>query len=158
MAEDELTNERIAAACGVSRQALAKWKAAPEFQTRVTAIRAELDAAVMRYAIAKRRNRVRRLTQDWERLQAIVAARAAAMQGEAPGAETGLLVRTEKHIGQMEIVEYTVDTGLLKELRDSEKQAAQELQQWVDKSERKHDGSEDFLAALRAFAHDDDSD
>jgi hypothetical protein len=55
-----------------------------------------------------------------------------------PGAETGLLTRTYKQIGSGEgaekVEEYQVETGLLKELREHEKQAAQELGQWADKS------------------------
>lgn len=58
---------------------------------------------------------------------------------DVPGGNTGLLVRTTKGIGSgdtFQIVdEYAVDTGLLRELREHEKQAAQELGQWIDKSE-----------------------
>jgi hypothetical protein len=32
-----------------------------------------------------------------------------------------------------EVAEYSIDTGLLKELRDHERQAAQELGQWAEK-------------------------
>jgi hypothetical protein len=50
----------------------------------------------------------------------------------------GLLVRTHKQLGSAEypniVEEYEVDTGLLKELREHEKQAAQELGQWSEKS------------------------
>lgn len=57
---------------------------------------------------------------------------------EVPGGDTGLLVRKLKSIGSGEntktVEEYAVDTGLLSELREHEKQAAQELGQWINKS------------------------
>jgi hypothetical protein len=56
----------------------------------------------------------------------------------APGADTGLLMRTWKQIGSGDsaviVEEYQVDTGLLKALLDHEKQAAQELGQWSEKA------------------------
>jgi len=57
----------------------------------------------------------------------------------AAGARTGLLVRTEKVIGSGAnariVQEYAVDTALLKELRETEIQAAKELGQWSERQE-----------------------
>lgn len=56
---------------------------------------------------------------------------------KAAGGSTGLLVRKLKQIGSGEnaelVEEFEVDTGLLKEMREHEKQAAQELGQWVER-------------------------
>ena len=56
----------------------------------------------------------------------------------APGADTGLLTRTQKRIGSgdsaVTVEEYQVDTGLLKELREHEKRGVQELGEWSEKS------------------------
>ena len=56
-----------------------------------------------------------------------------------PGGRAGLLVRRVKSIGAgenaREVVEYEVDTALLKELRELERQAAQEAGQWATKHE-----------------------
>jgi hypothetical protein len=56
-----------------------------------------------------------------------------------PGGTTGLLVRTYKTLGSGEsqrvVEEFTVDVALLKELREHEKQAAQELGHWIAKSD-----------------------
>lgn len=81
-----------------------------------------------------------------------------------PGGQTGLLVRswitvhiteTVKVIGDdgkerfisvpkvKEMPEYRVDTGLLRELREYDKQASVELQQWTEKRETKHSGTLD---------------
>jgi hypothetical protein len=55
-----------------------------------------------------------------------------------PGADKGLLARSYKQLGSGEdatiVEEYAVDGVLLKELREHEKQAAQELGQWSEKS------------------------
>lgn len=50
----------------------------------------------------------------------------------AAGAETGLMVHTVTYLKDGRREEWAVDTGLLKELREHEKQAAQELRQWSD--------------------------
>lgn len=56
-----------------------------------------------------------------------------------PGGETGLLVRKYKNLGSGDnartVEEYEVDTGLLAELRAHEKQAAEELGQWITKGD-----------------------
>lgn len=91
----------------------------------------------MRYPIAKLRNRMQRLNRRWEKGHEVIEARAAdpAMQN-VPGGPTGLLVRTYKQIGvgrdAETVEEYAVDTATLRELREMEKQAAQELGQWND--------------------------
>jgi hypothetical protein len=71
-------------------------------------------------------------------MQAVIEERAADPTMQAPGASTGLLTRTQKQIGAgnsaVTVEEYQVDTRLLKELREHEKQAAQELSQWSEKA------------------------
>jgi hypothetical protein len=70
----------------------------------------------------------------WEKMKAVMAARAADM-ADVPGGASGLLVRQYKQIGKVKVEEYAVDTGLLRELRAHERQAAQELGQWMEKSD-----------------------
>ena len=53
---------------------------------------------------------------------------------EVPGGTTGLLVKDYKGKDADTLV-YKVDTGLLAELRNHEKQAAEELRQWSEKRE-----------------------
>jgi hypothetical protein len=106
------------------------------------AIQAELQAwrnEVRQQGIAVLERRVERLNTDWERMQTVIRERAAEHEGEAPGAGTGLLARSEKVIGAGDaaehVVEWTVDAGLLRELRAHEEQAAKELGQWAEKRE-----------------------
>lgn len=132
VAEDEMRDEDIAAEAGITRQGLTKWKQQPEFQARVKEHIADLEASVLRYAIAKKRNRVRRQNADWERLERIREQRADnPVLGGVPGDETGLMIRQYKVIGTghnaQTIEEYVVDTALVKARSDLEKQAASEV-------------------------------
>lgn len=58
---------------------------------------------------------------------------------KVPGGRTGWLVRTVKQIGAGEsaerVEEYAFDSGLHRELRELEKQAAQDLGQWQDRKQ-----------------------
>lgn len=140
LADDELTDNEIAAQCGVTRQTLARWKLVPVFAARVAELSREMGDAASRYAVSRRVRRLRGYDERRDKLLAVVEERGAdpSMQG-IPGGQTGLLVRTVKSIGGGDnaqvVEEYTVDTGLLKELRELEKQAAQEAGQWIDKRE-----------------------
>lgn len=58
---------------------------------------------------------------------------------EAPGGDTGLMVRSIKVVGNGEDAEainlYSVDTALMAEIRNTLKQAAQEVGGWSEKRE-----------------------
>jgi len=66
-------------------------------------------------------------------------------------ANTGYMVRTVKQIGGGDtaqvVEEFAVDTGLLRELREIEEQAAIECGDWVEKKEPTH---EDTTASAQA--------
>lgn len=67
----------------------------------------------------------------------LIEARADDIGSEAPGGESGLLVRQRKMLGGgehgYEISEYVADPAVTKELRETLKQAAQDSGQWTDK-------------------------
>ncbi len=136
LADDELTDEEISQEARISRHTLWVWKQNPEFSKRIE----DLVKVVQRRAIARRARRVRTLEDRWRAMQRVIVERAAdpAMQN-VPGGTTGLLVRYYKGLGSGDnfqvVEEYRVDTALLKELREHEKQAAQELGQWAEKHE-----------------------
>ena len=149
VAEGALTNEQIAAQCKMTRQGLDAWKLLPEFRARVAehvaAAREKLEAEILNVGVANRANRVRAYDDIWNRLRATIDARAEdarnrALDNEfvAPGAVEGLQARTEKMIGggesAKEIVEWTLDAALLKEMRETAKQAAIEAGQWEEKT------------------------
>lgn len=142
VAEDEETNESIATQCGIAPATLTLWKRKPAFQAAVNAHRAELAANLSRFHIARKDKRVGALQDRWEKAQAVIGARAKQYKDRAPGAETGIVVPMPRVIGQgssaQTVIEWAVDTALLAELRAMEKQAAQEVGQWTDRTQTDH--------------------
>jgi hypothetical protein len=123
---------------GITRRQLTRWKRQTAFTDLVTEIAAKLAAEIRGKGLVELSNRVDALNARWSRMHAVIDQRAADPTMTAPGSDTGLLTRTQKRIGSGDSVvtveEYQVDTGLLKELREHEKQAAQELGQWSEKA------------------------
>ncbi len=139
VAADEITNEQIAKEAGTSVVSLWRWKQHPEFMERVQEHEVALQAAMLRLAIAKRHKRLATLDKLHNKALAVIEARGEEMADEAPGVETGLLVKSYKQVGQgpsaQLVTEYAVDTPLMREIRAIEEQAAKELGQWVEKNE-----------------------
>ena len=141
LAEGNLTDAEIGERCGVSRQAIWNWKQVEAFNAEVDLQVEAFNAEVRRRGIASRFRRVKALNDRWNRLQRVIEARAEDPEmADVPGGNTGLLVKTVKtrSIGEVELektVEAELDAVLLRELREHEKQAAQELGQWVEKQE-----------------------
>lgn len=151
-----LSNEQIAEKVGVARQTLDNWKRLPEFAARVREHQETWREQIKAEGIANRQNRVDALNDRWLKMQQVIEARAEELAG-VPGGDTGLLVRQAKLVkvydakgtpGEDEegetlysakrdvvMYEYAVDTALLKEMRETEKQAAQDLGQWSEKQE-----------------------
>ncbi len=161
VADDELSNAEIADRAGVDTRTLTRWKQDPTFNALVGDHVGQLQAGMLRLAIAKKRKRLEVLDNLHSKLLTVVEERAAeyaAMAKEdaaAPtitpirsmigdktvpaGGGTGLIVRQIKQIGtghtaQM-VEEFGVDTGLIKSIQSLEEQAAKELGQWVEKTE-----------------------
>jgi hypothetical protein len=111
-----------------------------DLKARIAEIQAELYAATKRALITERESRIRAYQDRWERMTRVITERAAdpKMKG-VPGGTTGLLCHTFKMVGSgpaaMLVDEYEVDTGLLREARAHEEQAAKELGQWTEKRE-----------------------
>lgn len=158
VAADRLTNEQIGAAVGVARKTIERWKAEPAFAARVQEITEAARAEAMRQGIAVKAERIRDYQELRARAWRLIEARAAAGQQAVdaaatdddaarvlrsmfgrgalpPGIETGLMVKTIKVVGKVTEEEWAVDTGLLSEIRNLDKQAAQELGEWTEKRE-----------------------
>lgn len=184
VAQDRETDTAIAEACGVTQRTLERWKLAPEFQARVEQHRTKQRAAIEAKGIAEKQNRLDGYVARYQALQRVVAARSQAYKA-APGGDTGLIVgkialvkvyasgddEPEPEDGDETLFsakryravwEYSLDTGLLKEMRDLEKQIAQELGEWVNKqamtNAKGEDLSLDQLMERYARAHGSQAD
>lgn len=144
-AEDDLPDEQIAIACGTSRTTLNRWRTLPAFKDAVTAHTAELDRQMLRLAIARKRDRLKVLDSMQTKILRVFDARST-QYPDVPGADTGLLVGQLKQVKHVRTIgdgaaetwteeqwEYSADTGLMRELRATQEQAAKELGQLTDK-------------------------
>jgi Helix-turn-helix of insertion element transposase len=136
----ELTKTEIAGKVGIARSTLWEWSRNPDFAARVESHLEEIRAEIRRRGIGVIERRVASLDDRWKRLQRIMQERGESPEmKDVPGGRTGLLVRNVKSIGAGEdaqvVEEFKVDTGLLAELREHERQAAQELGQWTSKAD-----------------------
>lgn len=157
LAEDRLIDEEIAKKIGVDRRTLTNWRQDLEFQARITEHVEAFKQAVRSRGIACLERRVDALSDRWDRMRQVIEERAEELGGECAGGGTGLLVKQMKTLGSgpaaQVVEEYAVDTGLLRELREHEKQAAQELGQWTDKADVTSGGTPlaNILESLRTM-------
>lgn len=140
VADDTLSNDQIAEHLDINQRTLTRWKQHPDFQARVQSHLDAVRAAIRAEGIALKQNRVDALNTRWEAMQRVIEERGASEEmAEVPGGRTGLIVKQLKSIGFGEnntvVEEFVVDTGLLRELRAHEQQAAQELGQWIEKKD-----------------------
>lgn len=138
------------------RRLLVRWSAAHGWQARLAEIAEQERAAIVARGIAEKQNRIRTYDEIARGLQVVIAERAQDPTLQVvPGGRTGLLVRQVKLVKvyksepvedgdgetlfsakrDIEVEEFAVDTGLLKELREYNKQASIEMGQWVEKQE-----------------------
>jgi phage terminase small subunit len=100
----------------------------------------ESAAKLFELEITSKQDRVRRYAEIQERLWQIVEERSAdPAMAKVPGGKSGFIVRQIKIIGtganQRIVPEYVVDTGLAREIRAINQQAAEELGQWKNELE-----------------------
>jgi ParB-like chromosome segregation protein Spo0J len=138
LADGKLSQSAIAEQVGVSRSTIVRWSSNPDFASRVDSIVDDYRKVVRRRGLAVLERRVEAQNDRWIRLQRVIEERADDPEMESvPGGRTGLITKDYKTLGGGEsstiVPIYSVDTGLLRELREHEKQAAQELGQWTEK-------------------------
>lgn len=140
VAEGDLTQDQIAERANTTRNTLYLWRKNPEFAGRVEEIREEFRQSVRQRGIAILEKRVEAQNTRWRKLQRVIDERANDPSfAEVPGWQTGLLTRDIKTVGfgpsAMTVNLFSVDTALLREIRELEKQAALEMGQWTEKSD-----------------------
>lgn len=135
VAEGDLTQHQIAERADIARSTLYEWRKNPEFTVRVAEIREEFRQAIRSRGIAIIEKRIEAQNDRWRKLQRVISARAEdPAYHEVAGGDTGLLGRVAKWVGTGDnrefVVEFELDAALLREIRELEKQTAQELGQW----------------------------
>lgn len=149
VADDKLSDEQIAADLNIGRTTLHRWKTDAAFRARVEEIKAEVRAKLSALGIAARQNRLDALNDRARRMADVIKQRAENLKDVPGGGNTGLLVRQVKGIGKGEdfqvVEEYAVDTALLREMREHEKQAAIEVGEWTEKREHTGKDGEDLF-------------
>jgi len=152
VADDDLSDVEIADQCGIGRTTLHRWKKHPEFEARRRSLVADLAARARSEGLGRLDKRMARYGDRHQRMSDVIDARAKEMAGEIAGSDTGLLVRQLKHVTvryemdpnspksetittREEHYEYAVDTGLLRELREIEKQVSVEVGDCIRKLE-----------------------
>jgi hypothetical protein len=122
LASDELPDALVADAVSVGRATLTRWKAHPEFAAAVQEAVAALGEVARRYAVGRRAARVKALDGRWRDLDGcrrrVLDALAPAEGRPAEPPDPAMLSHARE---------------LSRELREHEKQAAQELGQWAEK-------------------------
>lgn len=160
LAEDELTDEAIAEVVGVTKRTITNWKQEPEFAALVGDYHGQIVASVLKLPIAKKHERVKALNDLFLRQQWALDARAQRNAHELDNADnpdaatrrffgnyvpeearTGLFVReVSQSASGKEVVNYKYDTAITKDIKDTLKQAAQELGQLDQTLNVHHDG------------------
>lgn len=175
VAADDQSDERIAASLGIVRATLSNWKRHPDFAARVEQIVAEYRAAVLQRGIAVRENRMAALDDRWRRLRSVVEAWAAALQGDADpfklGAHRDAALASGFESGMVGIEwvttpkgnfrpQFKTDTALSAEMRNLEKQAAQEMGEWVERGSQAMEvsGKGGKPLTVRVVYQDEDAD
>jgi len=155
LARNEATREEIAETVGVNSKTIYRWLGDPAFLAQVDEARTAIRVAIRDEGIANKQNRIDALNERHRLMTEVIGARASAHQWRsrgaqeadpegfdfaaytAAGAETGLMIHTVTYAKDGRREEWAVDTGLLKELREHEKQVAQEMGEWTEKREVK---------------------
>ncbi len=82
VAEDVLSDIKIAEAAGVTKKTLESWKREPEFQSRVKTFVKDISEEMQQYGVARKARRIARLNGDYKALRQIVLDRAAFYERE----------------------------------------------------------------------------
>lgn len=141
LAEGRCTEAEIADALEVSPRTVRRWKTEPALIDQVYEAIRQTRNELQKKGVRERNNRLSAIDAVVEKIQAVIAARAALFQADplalAQGAGTGIVVKRMRTVGSGDsaeiIEEYEVDVAPLRELREQLKQAAIEVGEWAEK-------------------------
>ena len=133
IAEDDIPDREISLRVKKSEKWLNELKRKPWVRERISEIRQAISDAVLQEGIAVKVNRIQDAQQDYDRLGAVIDARAADMRYDEPGYSTGLMSHKLRQVGAGKsaviVDEYEVDTVLVAERRTLRRAVAEELAQ-----------------------------
>ena len=155
VAEDRLTDPKIARKVGISLRTIYKWKADPTFAQRVSAHRIAFEQQELQRGIAAKVRRVQALNAGFDAIEQIRRERASRYGKDVAGGRTGFVVLEPMLVkvygeldekgrfiptGQSELVQVEkVDNALYRDRLKTLEQMAREKGEWVEKSETKAD-------------------
>ena len=142
IAEAELGIEEIANRMNISRGTIHYWRQTrPEFVELIETHRAEMRKAVREHGISIVENRIKASHRRWQKMHRLIEARAESHK-DIPGGDTGMLVKDVKSLGEGATVDvYSFDAALMREIREIEKHAAEQLGQLEDEKPKTSDGA-----------------
>lgn len=152
LAQGRLTIDHIAEQVGKSPRTIDEWKQLPEMRREIHRHHEAWAQELKEFGIGDQRRRLRDLQDLYDRLWVVIGRRAQSKaMRRAAGGDTGLVCREVKKFEQVAeqvpgkdgkpetvlknkaVVKFRVDTALIDELREIQKQAAIELGQWTEK-------------------------
>jgi hypothetical protein len=137
LAEGKLTVAEVARKAKVNPKTLWDWRQELEFATYLQEMEAQYAAVAERFSIGRVAKRVEVLDANWRDMQRLKKERGKSEKmRDVPGGKTGLLVHDVKAVGagdHTQIVDvYRFDAALVKEIRETAREAAEELGQRKD--------------------------
>ncbi len=122
---------RICERCKITHGTMEKWIEHPDFKRHAALCGKKISTEMARISIANRVRRLQKMDRRHQLLEQVIEERADAPEmANAPGGKTGLLAHDVKVVGRERVDVFAVDTAMLKEMRELEKQAAIEAGQW----------------------------
>lgn len=125
-----MTQAQVAAKYSVHPTSVHRF--AERYSDKLTELSLAVEARVEDYAIASKVNRIAALQDRWDRMKALLDARAKdSRYSDEPGYDTGLMIHQLKAVGRGEDFQlvnlYVTDAQLLAEMRATERAVAEEL-------------------------------
>jgi hypothetical protein len=144
MAVGALTIPEIMQRVEMREKAFTVLRASPDFKERVQHYKDALRKGLAEIGIAEKNNRLQALDDRWKKMKQIIEDREKEFSGVSQ-ARTGLMKKMVRLIpiggGEVqEVASFAVDDDLLKEMREVEKQAAIEAEQWHPSDSAQHTG------------------
>jgi len=136
IAEDLLTDVKIAERVGINLKTLGNWKRNEHFAAKVLEYQKAFADRALKHGLANKEIRLHELDKMYADLKQVIRERGSSEEmKKVPGGTTGLICKTYKGIGinQQEIFE--VDNPTIKQLIAIHEQYAQELGQKIAKME-----------------------